>query len=199
MLAQATVLPLVSVRSSSSFERVSALADLGAIFDRELNAVGWPRELGAAVRREAWAQLAAPVSSISLAVTADDGGRRALARELPGVPALVDELFFWVEALCELLGCPAAGLRLTRLERAMCPAFHVDRIAVRLVLTLIGPGTEVLEESGGEDPLVRRVAEGEVLLLKGDCWPGNEGCGAIHRSPAAGATPRLLLTLDPLG
>ncbi len=214
MLAQAASLPPVALRPSSSFERVSELADLGAIFDGELNAVAWPRELGAAVRREASTLLEAPVSSSALAVTADAGGRQALARDLPGMPALVDELFFWVEALCELLGCPATGLRLTRLERAMCPAFHVDRVAARLVLTLVGAGTEIVEERAGEarrlrtaralaaiasdDPCIRRVVAGEVLLLKGECWPGNEGRGAIHRSPAMSGSPRLLLTLDPL-
>lgn len=214
MLAPVASSPPFARSTSSSFERVSELADLGAIFDGELNAVAWPRVLEAAVCREAHTLLAAPVSSSALAVTADDVGRRALARDLPGMPALVDELFFWVEALCELLGCPAAGLRLTRLERAMCPAFHVDRVASRLVLTLVGTGTEIVEERAGEarrlrtaralaaiasdDPCIRRVVAGEVLLLKGECWPGNEGRGAIHRSPAASATPRLLLTLDPL-
>jgi len=40
------------------------------------------------------------------------------------------------------------------------------------------------------------MAACDVGLFKGDVWPGNEGGGAVHRSPAA--APRLLLTIDPL-
>lgn len=44
-----------------------------------------------------------------------------------------------------------------------------------------------------------RAAAGDVVLLKGDSWPGNAGRGAIHRSPAQSANEaRLVLTLDAL-
>jgi hypothetical protein len=38
---------------------------------------------------------------------------------------------------------------------------------------------------------------GDVALLKGEAWQGNEGRGLIHRSPInSGGHKRLLLTLD---
>jgi hypothetical protein len=41
--------------------------------------------------------------------------------------------------------------------------------------------------------------QGDVLLLKGDAWPKNDGKGAIHRSPPSSLSQRrVLLTLDPL-
>ena len=57
------------------------------------------------------------------------------------------------------------------------------------------------EESGLLSSVQRILAadEGELVLLKGEAWPDNGGRGAVHRSPAVSdATPRLVLTLDPL-
>jgi hypothetical protein len=41
--------------------------------------------------------------------------------------------------------------------------------------------------------------QGDVLWLKGDAWPENEGKGARHRSPPNSLIQkRVLLTLDPM-
>ncbi|MET0403973.1 MAG: DUF1826 domain-containing protein [Cystobacter sp.] len=46
---------------------------------------------------------------------------------------------------------------------------------------------------------VRAASTGDLVLLKGEAWPDNQGRGAVHRSPTASTdTPRLVLTLDPL-
>ncbi len=150
------------------------------------------------------------------AVAPNSRGRATLAQLVPGYPRLVDDLHFWVEVLSELTGCERCGLRLTRLESAMCPRLHVDRVSVRLVTTFVGAATEYVdhhdvdrrwlghaddERRGLLRPAARvqRAAEGDVLLLKGEGWPDNVGRGAVHRSPRADPhTPRLLLTLDPL-
>jgi hypothetical protein len=97
---------------------------------------------------------------------------------------------------------------------------HVDRVALRLVCTYHGPGTEFVpserfdrtllghalhnghagnhvacEHEGG----VLAAQAGDIVLLKGETWPDNAGRGAIHRSASASAqTPRLVMTLDPL-
>ncbi|WVM90722.1 DUF1826 domain-containing protein [Halopseudomonas pachastrellae] len=45
---------------------------------------------------------------------------------------------------------------------------------------------------------IRRLTEGDVCLLKGSGWVGNEERGIVHRSPAVAAgQQRLLLTIDP--
>lgn len=49
-----------------------------------------------------------------------------------------------------------------------------------------------------KDPtLIRQLQSGDVALLKGENWIGNEGAGIIHRSPQPPqGTRRLILTLD---
>jgi len=47
---------------------------------------------------------------------------------------------------------------------------------------------------------IQQLKRGDVALLKGEKWLGNEGFGLIHRSPhPAPGERRLLLTLDWLG
>jgi hypothetical protein len=94
------------------------------------------------------------------------------------------------------------GLRLTVLNKAMCPKFHVDHVACRLVTTYHGQGTEWLPNSQREPGCnikenIQYTDQGDVVLLKGEGWEGNEGNGIIHRSPEVSPQePRLLLTLD---
>jgi hypothetical protein len=124
----------------------------------------------------------------------------------------------------ELTGATAVGVRLWTLESTMCPRFHVDRVTVRLVCTYVGAGTELVAHEDadrawlghapqagrdGDDPDARvvrspecvvRAPRGALVLLKGEAWPENEGRGAVHRSPStSSATPRLVLTIDPVG
>jgi hypothetical protein len=98
-----------------------------------------------------------------------------------------------------------------------CRKFHADYVGLRLLCTYAGPGTEWVEEAAVDraaldhaevcvdtcnarvvrGALVHRCAPFDVLVLKGHHWPGNDGFGAVHRSPpveAAGAR-RLVLTL----
>ncbi|WP_355660692.1 DUF1826 domain-containing protein [Halomonas salifodinae] len=128
---------------------------------------------------------------------------------------LVEDITLICEAMAYLFDTETIGVRLQRLEGAMCPRFHVDNLAVRLVSTYAGPGSEWLPESAVEraglgaprpdkpDPLrdaqsVRRLGCGDIALLKGEGWIGNEGRGLVHRSPQpAPGEPRLLLALDP--
>ncbi len=121
---------------------------------------------------------------------------------------------------CDLFEADSVGLRLRRLDRPMCPRFHTDFVPARLICAYGGPGTQWLPEdvvdrrrlgsrSGGlpdaESGLIRRgdvveeIPPYAIALLKGERWEGNEGRGAVHRSPqnASGEPiPRLLLTLD---
>ncbi len=139
-------------------------------------------------------------------------------REHSARPALVS----WLAQCIELFAClfeqKRVGVRLCCLNSAMCPRFHTDNIPVRLVHTLVGPGTEWLSEdnldrsrlgrgNGGlsdehsgvvfEPRNIQRLNAGDVALLKGSGWVGNEHAGLVHRSPAvASGTGRWVLTLD---
>jgi hypothetical protein len=137
------------------------------------------------------------------------------------VSKLSEDITLLVDMFCCLFDLKEAGLRLTALDRAMCPRFHFDRIPCRLVTTYQGIATEWLphqlvdrsklgagnqgksdEQSGLFDSSddIRQLSEGDVALLKGEFWHDNEGAGLVHRSPVQPEgllnERRLLLTLD---
>jgi len=145
---------------------------------------------------------------------------QSLGKELDGFPHLVADVQLWAEVLVELTGCKSVGLRIAVMQSPMCPRLHVDLVTLRLVVTYLGPGTEFVsnhqvdrnqlghkagdrtdEESGLllAPGCVQRAGRFDVVLLKGEAWPENKGFGAVHRSPPMhGASPRLVMTLDPL-
>lgn len=129
------------------------------------------------------------------------------ASDLHGYESFVADVEWLVAAFTCLLGARRVGLRLRVLEGAMCPRFHVDHVPLRLLTTYTGPGSEWLAQ-GMIDPKtlkdadlpvdnVQRLLSGEVALLKGEKWIGNEGAGLVHRSPPSSkGEKRLLLSLD---
>ncbi|WP_370978723.1 DUF1826 domain-containing protein [Agaribacterium sp. ZY112] len=123
-----------------------------------------------------------------------------------------------VDMFCYLFELKRVGLRLTALDSAMCPKFHVDKVPCRLLTTFHGIATEWLphnlvdrnklgigakgkadSESGlyKHQTDIQQLSCGDVALLKGERWEGNEGAGLVHRSPALNeGERRLILTLD---
>lgn len=133
--------------------------------------------------------------------------------DLEGYEGFVADVSWLVNAFACLLGAKRIGLRLRVLDKAMCPRFHVDHVPVRLITTYAGIGSQWLkdgvmdrrqlskpEAEPQDGPLIEQIARGDVALLKGEKWHGNEGFGLIHRSPQlALGERRLILTLDWLG
>jgi hypothetical protein len=140
-------------------------------------------------------------------------GLAAGFRDLQGYEAFIADLQWLVSAFACLLGARRIGLRLRVLDKAMCPRFHVDHVPVRLITTFAGIGSQWLKEGvmdreqlgqANAEPQgmsqIQQLKRGDVALLKGEKWLGNEGFGLIHRSPQpAPGERRLLLTLDGLG
>ena len=132
--------------------------------------------------------------------------------------AFCKDIYELVEMFCVLLDIERVGLRLTVLDRAMCPRFHVDRVPCRLVCTYSGVTSEWLphdlvdrsklgEGNNGQpdadsglfqsEENINRLKIGDVALLKGELWEGNENAGLVHRSPQVSTgDKRFLLTLD---
>ncbi|MBJ7372233.1 MAG: DUF1826 domain-containing protein [Pseudomonas sp.] len=143
----------------------------------------------------------------------DLAGLAAGLRDLQGFEGFMSDLKWLISAFACLLGARRIGVRLRVLDKAMCPRFHVDHVPVRLITTYAGIGSQWLEEGAmdrlqlgqanaePQDPAsIRQLNSGDVALLKGEKWHGNEGFGLIHRSPQpAPGERRLLLTLDWLG
>ncbi len=123
-----------------------------------------------------------------------------------------------VDMFCYLFELKEAGVRLKVLDKAMCPKFHVDKVPCRLVTTYQGTATEWLphevvdqtklgwgcnglpdSESGlyQSESDIQQLACGDVALIKGTLWDGNENAGLVHRSPELIINEkRLILTLD---
>lgn len=141
-----------------------------------------------------------------------------LAKALPAPEAgnaLIEDIANIATAMAYLFDTETIGVRLRTLEGAMCPRFHVDNLPVRLVTTYAGPASEWLPEHtvnraglGAPHPekpeivadpqAIQRLHAGDLALLKGCGWVGNEARGLVHRSPQpAPGERRLLLALDP--
>lgn len=125
-----------------------------------------------------------------------------------GRSVFLEDITLLMEMFSELFGLQEIGVRLAVLTKTMCPKFHVDHVPCRLMSTYSGSTTEwisneYVERSQAKGVVVRdkqhvqHLQFGDVALMKGEAWEGNEGKGLVHRSPAASAeSPRLVLTID---
>jgi hypothetical protein len=148
-----------------------------------------------------------------------EAAARVVARALDGIGAdtgpLAEDVQRLVTLFVDLVGAERVGLRLLSLAHAMCPRFHVDRVPVRLLCTYAGPSTEwcagadadrralrALVSSGACEPclrpgaIIRSARPVDVVLFKGDAWPGREGHGVVHRSPSVEGDRRLFLSVE---
>ncbi|MEO0575080.1 MAG: DUF1826 domain-containing protein [Pseudomonadota bacterium] len=126
---------------------------------------------------------------------------------------LVDQIGAATDLLEELLGCNAVGIRIATLNGPMCPKFHVDQVPCRLLITLLGPGTEwICDDDADRTALANRAVDivpvretgavqhlesGSWSLLKGGTWDDDTFDGVVHRSPHY-AGDRLLISIDPM-
>lgn len=122
--------------------------------------------------------------------------------------AFICDVALVVDMFACLFELKAVGVRLAVLNKAMCPKFHVDHVPCRLLCTYTGAGTlwhdhaQVRRFDNGSlaplsDARPNQLNAGDVALLKGESWVGNEGRGQVHCSPeATDASRRLVLTLD---
>jgi len=197
-----------------------APAILADVYREDVNIAVWERELSPGIRNSV-DNLLASNNGFEAAMTVTPESAHSAISEALGTATsaeLGEDLAELVDMFCCLLGLERAGLRLAALNRAMCPRFHVDRVPCRLVTTYQGVATEwlphqVVDRSklgpgwNGSSDLdsglyqhqrdVRQLDCGDVAILKGELWEGNEDAGLVHRSPAVPAEERrLLLTLD---
>lgn len=198
--------------AAATWRRVNELADLVYIFDPAVQVCVWRRTIDPAVTTYLDG-LAATNRRQQQMLERMAVGDEARISSLPagsGRESLIADITLLREILGELLGCPIVGLRLARIGHAMCPGWHVDRVAIRLVCTYQGSGTEWLDDQDVDradlsvdrlhDSAAIRAEAGEVVLLKGALWQNNARFGAMHRSPelAVGTALRTLVTLDPI-
>lgn len=209
----APVIPLRPVIRQSRGETPLALSD---ILEDGVNLALWQRQLPLHIA-EFGALLVAlnePLGeSLVIELDSEDvepnlHGLAARCRDLEGYDGFIADVSWLVSAFACLLGAKRIGLRLRLLDKAMCPRFHVDHVPVRLITTYAGIGSQWLREGvmdrrtlsqpdAEPNERIEQIDCGEVALLKGTKWHGNESHGLIHRSPALKADERrLILTLD---
>lgn len=168
-----------------------------------VNLAVWQRQLPVHVAdfAQVLLSLGQPLAeSLTLELQPDDDapalrGLAAAYADLQGYEGFICDVRWLVGAYACLLDARRVGLRLRALEGAMCPRFHVDHVPARLICTYAGPGSEWL--TAPDAVQVEQLSTGDVAVLKGERWLGNEGQGLVHRSPAVPAEQRrLMLTLD---
>ena len=193
-------------------------AVLSQILDDDVNLVVWQRQLPAHIA-DFGALLLSLNEPLAEAITldiSDDDVQPDLQNfasayaDLEGYEGFIADVSWLISAYACLLGAKRVGVRLRVLDKAMCPRFHVDHVPVRLITTYAGIGSQWLREGAIDrsqlgnpqaeprDALkIRQINGGDVALLKGERWVGNEGQGLVHRSPPLQRDERrLLLTLD---
>ena len=197
---------------------VDVLAD---IYQENTNIVVWKRSLTDKLREASNNVLSTnPDLEISLVVAPQETVSILKARldSSKIMMTLIEDIHKLVNMFCDLFDLRRVGLRLTSLTHAMCPRFHVDNVPCRLITTYQGIATEWLSHNDADrsklgignkgkpdsqsgiyqdESDVQQLSQGDVALLKGEAWLGNEGKGLIHRSPQLyDQASRLILTID---
>mmetsp|Transcript_45025 Transcript_45025/g.72293 ORF Transcript_45025/g.72293 Transcript_45025/m.72293 type:complete len:351 (-) Transcript_45025:253-1305(-) len=112
-----------------------------------------------------------------------------------------------VRAFGRVTGETTAVVSFSLLRQTLCSKLHVDHVPLRVMVTYFGAGTEVLSEraslavslagklggytmsdvakflAGTVASPPKQAGACEVVILKGERWPGNEGKAIVHRSP----------------
>ena len=164
------------------------------------------------------------VHDVSLRVSFDHAAILSLFSGLP----VGNESLAWAadvtrlaRLFARLTGTSSFQASLATVHTNKCRKFHTDYKPLRLVCSYAGPGTEWVDDRdtnrdalGHEEACfdtanarivprgssIHRAKAGDVVLLKGELFPGNAGRGAVHRSPPIERTGerRIVFTLDTL-
>lgn len=200
-------------------------SELTEIYEEEVNIAVWQRDLPKELQSVASMLLALhPRLEIAINSEPKEIPIQLMTRlsnlniESTQISVLIEDITNVVNMFSCLFDLSRIGLRLTALDKAMCPRFHVDRIPARLVTTYSGVATQWLPHQHVDRRMLGRgnkgIADdvsglylleediqqlniGDVAILKGEFWEGNEQAGLVHRSPEIlDDSRRLLLTLD---
>ena len=169
---------------------------LTQIFEPDVNLTIWQRDSNDLI--SAYAQSLSDFQALQF-VAEPKELTSILEQRLPeaqGKADFIADLELLSQMLACLMDCTAVGFRLKRLEKAMCPRFHTDHVALRLLVTYSGAGTEWQSEASALQH--QQIGAEDVALLKGSAWNDSKESAIWHRSPQT-TQPRLLLSLDPVG
>lgn len=92
--------------------------------------------------------------------------------------------------LLEELNSKSLGIQITKPSMNLCPSLHHDKLPLRIVQCLDGPGT-TLVSSNGE---TIETEENDLIFLKGEMWKSDVG-PIVHKSPDSSSL-RTLFRID---
>lgn len=200
-----------SINSMNAMAVDSHPSALAEIYQPDVSMAIWQRQLSSSITRYIEHVMTVSPHWQTRFIQKPHKIAQQLERELPlsdNRNVFIEDVVQVVDMFSCLFELEHVGLRMVVLSKAMCPNFHVDRVPCRLICTYAGAGTEWhppehVERlvSGGVTPRPatrpKQLSCGDVALLKGEAWEGNEGRGLVHRSPSAtDTTRRFVLTLD---
>lgn len=99
----------------------------------------------------------------------------------PDVVALADAIVPLASDFAALMACDALRIRLDVIETDACRKFHADQVAVRLLMPLVGPGTQWVHANAEPQVPEGELRIGDVGLFKGRVWADEPVI--LHRSP----------------
>ncbi|RZV13524.1 DUF1826 domain-containing protein [Aliarcobacter butzleri] len=199
-------------RHMSQDKQPTVLSD---IYKEEINIAIWQRQKQFSVKEFLALN---PTFKKEMILTPQDAFSRVSESFNNNMSEVSEDIAGLVDMFCYLFELKQVGMRLKVLDKAMCPKFHVDKVPCRLVTTYQGTATEWLPyelvdqtklgwgcngladcESGlyKSESDIQQLNCGDVALIKGTLWEGNENAGLVHRSPELITNEkRLILTLD---
>jgi len=189
--------------------------------DRALQHSGLPLEFPAAIPSSissfatglvATRSLAAPFQVAAMragcgAAELQADGAFAQLSDVPEYQGWLDWLASWVARFGQLSDAATVKLRMTHSRHPTCPRFHTDAVGMRLIATLLGPGTQWLDpvdvacaadgnicQTPPAD-VIQQITPGSVAVFKGSAFDRSSGQGVVHRSPPD-RIDRIVITLD---
>ncbi len=189
---------------------------LGEVCRAGVSVAIWNRPLPREVRHAmAGVQAVMPVHRM-FTVSPDEDARALLTEAIRAFPGLSEtSARAWGEDLALLLSlarsiAPGSPLRL-RLETKAndaCCLFHADNVALRMICTYRGAGTQWIpapavdrnrsSTAANDRPSsVHEIGTGAVAVMKGLKYPDGGDHALVHRSPPADAAhPRVVAVVD---
>ena len=114
---------------------------------------------------------------------------------------LLDDICLLAHEFNKLFASSYLRLRFDIVTTNKCPKFHIDHVAVRLLCTYRGVGTEYSFLDDQKRPAeISPTPNCAVIVLRGTKWPTDCANNLVHRSPEIndGNETRLLFVIDPV-
>ena len=114
---------------------------------------------------------------------------------------LLDDICLLAHEFNKLFASSYRRLRFDIVTTNKCPKFHIDHVAVRLLCTYRGVGTEYSFLDDQQRPAeIFPTPNGAVIVFRGTKWPTDCANNLVHRSPEINDAneTRLLFVIDPV-